>query len=60
MSNSIFNYDDSDYIYPISNNTGLDSDGNFYMRIGNNMSINMDTGEMNFTSNWSDDDDDDF
>jgi len=39
---------------------GIDSSGDLHMRMGDNMSLDMNTGEMYFTSGWLDDDDDDF
>ena len=59
MSNSIFDYDNGDFIFPTSGNMGIDSDGNLHMRMGDNMSMNMETGELNFTSRWKNDDDND-
>lgn len=56
--NPIFNYDNGDYIWPTSDNMGIDSNGDLHMRMGDNMSLDMNTGEMHFTSGWLDDDDD--
>lgn len=58
--NPIFNYDNGDYIWPTSDNMGIDSNGDLHMRMSDNMSLDMNTGEMHFTSSWLDDDDDDF
>lgn len=60
MRNPLFDYDDADFIYPTSGNMGIDSDGNLHMRFGDNMSMDMDTGELHFNSNWKNDVDDDF
>lgn len=57
MCNTIFDYDDEDYIYHTSGNMGFDSDGNPHLRMGNNMSMNTDAGELHFNSNWQNDDD---
>ena len=59
MCNPIFDYDDGDFIYQTSGNMGIDSDGDLHMRIGDNMSMDMDTGELHFNSGWKNDDDDD-
>ena len=59
MCNPIFNYDDGSYIYQTSGNMGIDSDGDLHMRMGDNMSMDMDTGELHLTSGWKNDDDDD-
>ena len=62
MCNPIFDYDDGDYIYQTSDNMGIDSDGDLHMRMGDNMSMDMETGELHFNSGWKDKDynDDDF
>lgn len=61
MRNPIFDYDDGDFIYQTSGNMGIDSDGNLHMRMGDNISMDMDTGELHFNSGWrNDDEDDDF
>lgn len=59
MCNSIFDYDDSDFIYQTSNNMRIDSDGYIHICMGDNMSMDMDTGELHFNSDWKNDDDDD-
>lgn len=62
MCNPIFDYDDGDYIYQTSDNMGIDSDGDLHMRMGDNMSMDMKTGELHFNSGWKNNDynDDDF
>lgn len=42
----------------ISNNMAVDSEGNFMMRMSDNMAMDMDTGDIHFISGWSDDEDD--
>ena len=55
---NIFDYDDGDFIIQTSGNLGIDSDGDLNMRMGDNMSLDMDTGELHFTSCWKDKDED--
>ena len=38
---------------------GIDSDGDLHMRLDDNLSMNMDTGELHFNSGWRNDEDDD-
>lgn len=57
MFNPIFNYDDGNFIYQTSNNMGFDPDGNLHIRMGDNMSMDMNTGELHFNSGWENDDD---
>lgn len=58
MSNPIFDYENGGFIYQTSDNMGFDTDGNLHMRMGDNMSMDMNTGELHLTSTWDDDDDD--
>lgn len=57
MSRNFFDYDDGDFAYIISNNMAIDSDGDLLMRMGDNMAMNMVSGDLHFISGWSDDDD---
>ena len=59
MRNPIFDYDDGDFIYQTSGNMGIDSDGNLHMRMGDNMVIDMDAGEVHMISGWPNDESDD-
>ena len=53
----------------MNGNMGMDNDGNLHMRVGDNCSMDMNTGELHITSSWGkhksslnniDDFDDDF
>ena len=57
MNRNFFNYDDGDFVHIISDNTAIGSDGNLLMRTGDNMAMNMETGDFHFVSGWSDDED---
>lgn len=37
----------------------IDPDGDFLMRMGDDMAMDMDSGELHFISGWPDDNDDD-
>jgi len=54
MSKHFFDYDDGDF-----DNMAIDSDGNLLMRMGDNMAMDMDSGELHIISSWDDEDDDD-
>ena len=43
----------------ISDNMAMDSDGDLMMRMGNNMAMDMDTGDIHMISSWPNDDDED-
>ena len=45
--------------FKISDTMGMDSDGNMMMRVGDNMAMDMNSGEMHMVSGWDDDDDND-
>ena len=54
-----FDYDDGDFGYQLSDDMAMDSDGNLMMRTGDNMVIDMGTGELHITSGWNDNEDND-
>ena len=58
MSRNFFDYDDEDFAYTISDNMAIDSDGDLLMRMGDNMALDMVTGDLHFISVWSVDEDD--
>lgn len=58
MSKGIFDYDEGDYAYTISDDTAINSKGNILLRMGRGMAMNMDTGDIHIVSDWSNDDDD--
>ena len=57
MSNPVFDLDD-DFkpMFRLSKDMAVDSDGNFSLRMGDNMAMDMDTREMHFTTSWDSDD----
>ena len=57
MCNNIFDYDDGDYAFSISDNMAMDSEGDLLLRISDNMAMDLDSGDLHFTSSWNDDDD---
>ncbi len=59
MEKHIFDYTDGDYGFTISDDMAMDTEGNLMLRIGNDMAIDMDSGELHITSSWPDDEGDD-
>lgn len=57
MGKQFFDYDNGDFAHTISDNMAMDSGGNLLMRMGNNMAMDMDSGELHIISDWSDDED---
>mgnify|MGYP003316114262 CR=1 FL=1 len=58
MRKRIFDFEDGDFAFAVSNNMAMDTDGNMMMRIGDNMAMDMDSGDIHITSSWMDEDDD--
>lgn len=58
MKHPIWDIDDGDMVYSISDNMAIDSDRNMMMRISDNISMDLDSGDLHFTSSWDFDDDD--
>ena len=56
MGNSLFDYSDSDIACSVSDNMAINSKGDYLMRMGDDMAMDMQTGELHMTSNWSEDD----
>ena len=57
MSKPIWDMEDGEILFPVSNNMAMDFDGNMMMRMSDNMAMNMDSGDIHFVSSWSNDDD---
>ena len=51
----IFDVDDGDFGFQMSDTMGMDSDGNMMMRVGDNMAMDMDSGELHMVSGWDND-----
>ena len=58
MSNPIFDFDDGDFVFRMSDNMAMDMEGNMMMRMGDNMAMDMDSGELHIISSWKNDDED--
>ena len=43
--------------FKMSDDMGMDSDGDMMMRVGDNMAMDMDSGELHMVSGWDDDND---
>lgn len=57
MSKIIFDYDNGDYMYTVSNNMAINSDGDIIMRMSDNMAIDTETGDIHFIGGWFNEDD---
>ena len=52
MRDPIFKLDDWEPLFPIDRDTAVDANGHFKVRMGDNMALDPDTGEMDFTTPW--------
>ena len=59
MGKHFFYFQYVDFAHFISDNMAIDSDGDLLMRMGDNMAMDMDSGELHIISGWSNDEDDD-
>lgn len=50
MKKHFFDYDDGDFAYIISDSMAIDFDRDLLMRMGNNMAMDMDSGELHIIS----------
>ena len=57
MGKPFFDYEDGDFAHTLSDNMAIDSDGDMLMRMGDNIAMEMETGDLHFISGWSNDED---
>lgn len=55
MGKHLFDYEDGDFIFALSDSMAVDSDGNMMMRMGDILAMDMDSGDLHFISGWSTD-----
>ena len=56
MSKLIFDFDDGDFAFRLSDNMAMESDGNLMMKMSDNLVMDMDSHEFHLTSRWDTDD----
>ena len=56
MSKLIFDFDDGDFAFRLSDNMAMESDGNLMMKMSDNLVMDMDSHELHLTSRWDTDD----
>ena len=59
MGKLFFDFEDGDFAHSISDDMAIDSDGDLFMRMGDNMAMDMNSGELHIISGWSINEDDD-
>ena len=58
MGKQFYDFEDGDFADYRSDDMAIDSDGDLLLRMGDNMAMDMDSGDLHIISSWSDDDDD--
>lgn len=59
MSKHFFDYEDGDFVHSISDNMAIDSVGNMMIRISDHLAVDMDSGDIHYTSSWDTNEDND-
>ena len=57
MYSSIFDYDDGSFINLASDSMGFGADGEVYLQMDDHMAVDLDSGELHVTSEWTYEDD---
>lgn len=53
MKNSpIFDLDDDDFVFPLSNDMAMDSNGDLMIRLGSNMALDLESGDLHMVMGW--------
>lgn len=58
IGKQFFDFDDGDFAFAISDNMAMGYDGNMMMRLGDNLTMDMDSGNLHLISSWDSDQDD--
>ena len=53
-----WDFDDDDFAVSVSDDLAMDSDGDLMMRTGDNLAMDLDSGDLHLISGWEDDEDD--
>ena len=57
MPKPIWDFEDGDFIMDMGGDMGLDSDGNMMIKIGSDIAMDIETGDLHIVSGWDDEDD---
>ena len=58
MKNSpIFDLDDDDFVFPLSNDMAMDSNRDLMIRLGDNMALDLESGDLHMVMGWDDEED---
>lgn len=56
---SIFNFTKSEFLFDSGDDMAMDSEGHIYARVSEDCAMDLESGELNFTSGWDNDEQDD-
>ena len=59
MSDPVFDYDNNEFLYWIDEDHATDSQGNIIERVDDNLAMDLSTGAVHLTSDWSEPEEDD-
>lgn len=59
MGKPFFDYEDVEFCYAASDGLAFNANGDMLMRMGDNMAMNLDSGEIHMVSGWTDEKDED-
>lgn len=58
MKNSpIFDLDDDDFVFPLSNDMAMNSNDDLMIRLGDNMALDLESGDLHMVMGWDDEED---
>ena len=58
MKNSpIFDLDDDGFVFPLSNDMAMNSNGDLMIRLGDNMALDLESGDLHMVMGWDDEED---
>ena len=53
-----WDFDNDDFAVSVSDDLAMDSDGDLMMRMGDNLAMDLDSGDLHLIFGWDDDEDD--
>lgn len=58
MKNSpIFDLDDDDFVFPLSNDMAMNSNDDLMIRLGSNMALDLESGDLHMVMGWDGEED---
>ena len=49
---SIFDFTKSEFLFDSDDDTAMDAEGNLYVRVSDDCAMDLESGELHFTSGW--------